>query len=201
MTASLPFQFDEQDIVQLRVNMKHLLIKLSQVYASWKTNEPVSNVYCSPTSRTENGGCIDLITQETPKSINRKFPSKDIVGNKKDMAASNEDDKMPTLNAHFSPKQMELATQLVGLHCQPCQPAPKTQRHEDATTSVKTAKGAVVEAMKNQFYSVYGKTINEDVFSTQGSTSTSSSLVVTKEKYDNVVRALHMMQPRRRINS
>jgi hypothetical protein len=46
--------------------------------------------------------------------------------------------------------------------------------------------------MRNQFYSAYGKTINEDVFGTQGLTSTSSSLVATKEKCDNVVRALQL---------
>jgi hypothetical protein len=46
--------------------------------------------------------------------------------------------------------------------------------------------------MKSQFYSVYGRPINEDVFSSQRSTTTSSSLVVTKEKYDNLVKALQL---------
>jgi hypothetical protein len=69
MTASLPFQFDVQDIVQLRVNMKHLLIKLSKMYASWKTNEQVSIDYFSPNPSTEDGGYIDLITQKKPHQM------------------------------------------------------------------------------------------------------------------------------------
>jgi hypothetical protein len=73
---------------------------------------------------------------------------------------------------------MEVATQLVGLYSQP---AAQANSQEGTTTSGRTAEEAVLEAMKNQFYNVYGRPINEDVFSTQGSTSISSSLVVAKE--------------------
>ncbi len=98
-------------------------------------------------------------------------------------------EKKPKLHVKVSPKQMEVATQIVGLHCQP---VAQTHTQEGETTLGSTAKAAALEAMKTQFYSVYGKTINEDVFSTKGSTSTSSSLVVTKEKYGSVVRALQL---------
>jgi hypothetical protein len=49
------------------------------------------------------------------------------------------------------------------------------QTQEGATMSGKTAKEAVVEAMKIHFYNVNDSTINEDVFSTQGLMGTSSS--------------------------
>jgi hypothetical protein len=49
-----------------------------------------------------------------------------------------------------------------------------------------------MEAMKKQFYNVYGKSINEDILRTQDSTSTSSSLVVTKDKYNKIVQALQL---------
>ncbi len=84
---------------------------------------------------------------------------------------------------------MGVDTQLVGLYCQP---ASMTHTQEGATTSGKTAKEAVLEAMKSQFCNVYGIKFNDDVFSTQGLTGTSSSLVDTKEKYDNLVKALQL---------
>jgi hypothetical protein len=119
MTASLPFQFDEQDIVQLRVNMKHLLIKLSKVYASWKTNEPVTIDYFSPNLRTEDGDYIDLITQKKKTPNDMKLPPKDIEGYQTEITASEDEQKKPPLHVEVSPNQMEVATQLVGLYCQP----------------------------------------------------------------------------------
>jgi hypothetical protein len=60
---------------------------------------------------------------------------------------------------------MEVATQLISLYCQP---AAMAHTKEGATTSGKTAKEAVLETMKSQFYNVYGSTFNEDTFNTQG---------------------------------
>jgi hypothetical protein len=99
------------------------------------------------------------------------------------------DQPATTRNLNFSPKQMEVATQLVGLHCLP---AAQSDTQECAPISGKTAKDAVLEAMKEQFYNVYGQSINKDILRTQDSASTSSSLVVTKDQYDKIVQALQL---------
>ncbi len=72
-----------------------------------------------------------------------------------------------------------------------CLPAAQTHTQEGASISGKAAKNTVLEAMKKQFYND-GQTINEDVLSTQGSTSACTSLVVTKDKYENVVQPLQL---------
>ncbi len=68
-----------------------------------------------------------------------------------------QDQQLINLQPHtilnFSPKQMEVATQLVSLHCLP---AAESDTGDCVAISGKTPKDAVLEAMKKQFYNVYG---------------------------------------------
>jgi hypothetical protein len=63
------------------------------------------------------------------------------------------DQPATTCNFIFSPKQIEVATQLVSLHCLP---AAESDTGDCVAISGKTPKDAVLEAMKKQFYNVYG---------------------------------------------
>jgi hypothetical protein len=95
MSASLPFQFNGEDIVQLRVKMKQLPLKLSNVYVSWKTNELVSNIACSPKPTTEHDCWIHPSTQYPLSANDMETPAKDSVESTTGMKAS-EGDKQPS---------------------------------------------------------------------------------------------------------
>lgn len=66
MTASLPFQFNKEGIVQLWVNMKQLLINLSKVFTTRQPNQTVTSKICSLKQATENEGCVEVLTPKQP---------------------------------------------------------------------------------------------------------------------------------------
>jgi hypothetical protein len=134
--------------------MKQLLIRLSSLYSSWKRNELVG---CSKlTTRPDT-----LPLDETKKpSAETKMPTKQQDTHPADgMQTTTAEPKTPTTrpaidqpatprHLNFSPKQMEVAIQLVGLHCLP---AAESDTGDCVAISGKTAKDAV---MKKQFYNV-----------------------------------------------
>jgi hypothetical protein len=67
------------------------------------------------------------------------------------------DTQAPKKAVKVSPKQMEVATQLFGLYCQP---EFMTHTQEGETTSGKTAKQVILDAIKSQFYNVCSNTTN-----------------------------------------
>jgi hypothetical protein len=93
--------------------MKQLLINFSNIYALWKRNEPVSNIVCYTKPTTEPDGCINLITQSHPSANDMQTPNKDIGGYNKEIKASINDKQSPKQHTEVSPKQIEVAIQLL----------------------------------------------------------------------------------------
>ncbi len=159
LTNCVTFDFDQDTIVQLRSTMKTLLLTLSQVYhrVELLTDSPKD-------TSTATAGSANV--EKAATVCNDSFFYKPVSSGNEPPAA---------LQYHLSQESEQQ-----GLLQQSTQQE-EASPHQKPFLSVKSAKEAVPEAMKKQFYAIYGK-IHEDKVQ-------AGCQLMYKTTYDKIVAA------------